>query len=284
MSEPTYADLIRAGSKHLRDAGLEDAVREVRRLAQLASDLTPALLIAMEQEVAPPDQIEAFKFMVNMRAERTPYAHIAGEVEFFGLPVRTDSRALIPRSDSETVVEFALDVIPDAAAIRIADLGTGSGALLAALLTARPKSKGIAIEASQDALLLAAENFETLDIASRVQLFYGSWTDWTGWEVCDLVVSNPPYIRSDVIPTLEPEVRDFDPMGALDGGSDGLHAYREIIALAADQMKSGAHLVFEIGFDQKQPVSDLLRQAGFSNLRHKRDLGGNDRAIGAVKT
>lgn len=284
MSELLYADLIRAGSKHLRDAGLEDPVREARRLVQLVSDLTPALLIAMEQETAPPDQVETFKLMINMRADRTPYAHIAGEVEFFGLHLRTDSRALIPRPDSEIVVEFALDIIPAATAARLADLGTGSGALLAALLSARPKARGIAVEASQGALLLAAENFETLDIASRVQLFVGSWTDWTGWEVCDLIISNPPYIRSAVIPTLEPEVREFDPMGALDGGPDGLRAYREIIDLAADQMKPGAHLVLEIGFDQKETVWDLLTQAGFSNLRHKQDLGGNDRVIGAIKT
>lgn len=284
MSDLSYENLIRAGSKHLSSAGLDDPVREARRLVLLISDLTPALLIAMEQEIVPPDQVEAFKMMINMRAERTPYAHIAGEVEFFGLQLRSDSRALIPRPDSESVVELALENIPDAAALRLADLGTGSGALLAALLTARLQARGIAVEASQDAIMLAAENFESLDIADRVQLFFGSWADWTGWEVCDLIVSNPPYIRSDVIPNLEPEVRNFDPLSALDGGVDGLTAYREIIALAADQMKPGGHLILEIGFDQKQAVLDLLMQAGFSNLRHKQDLGGHDRAIGATKT
>lgn len=284
MSSLSYEDLIRAGSKHLSSAGLEEPVREARQLLLLISDLTPALLIAMEQEIVPPDQVEAFKLMINMRAERTPYAHIAGEVEFYGLQLRSDSRALIPRPDSESAVELALESIPDAAALRLADLGTGSGALLAALLTARPQARGIAVEASQDAIMLAAENFESLDIADRVQLFFGSWSDWTGWEVCDLIVSNPPYIRSDVIPNLEPEVRNFDPLSALDGGVDGLTAYREIIALAADQMKPGGHLILEIGFDQKQAVLDLLTQAGFSNLRHKQDLGGHDRAIGATKT
>ncbi len=284
MSDLSYEDLIRAGSNHLSKAGLDDPVREARRLVLLISALTPALLIAMEQEIAPPDQVEAFKLMVNMRAERTPYAHIAGEVEFFGLQLRSDSRALIPRSDSEAVVELALENVPDGTAFRLADLGAGSGALLAALLTARPKARGVAVEASRGAIMLAAENFETLDIAARVQLFFGSWADWTGWQMCDLIVSNPPYIRSDVIPTLEPEVRKFDPLSALDGGADGLTAYREIIALAADHMKSGAHLVLEIGFDQKQAVSDLLMRAEFSDLRHRQDLGGNDRAISATKT
>ncbi|MEM7328773.1 MAG: peptide chain release factor N(5)-glutamine methyltransferase [Pseudomonadota bacterium] len=284
MSALTYADLLRRGTVDLTQAGLSEAGREARQLLLLASELSPALLIALENDSPPPEHIESFELMLQMRADRVPFAHIAGETEFFGMVLRSDSRALIPRSDSETVVELALSYLPETGAFKIADLGTGSGALLAAILVNRSHLKGIAVETSEAAMLLAEENFDATSIADRVELFRGSWSDWTGWNSCDLIISNPPYIRTGVIPTLAPEVQAFDPSTALDGGDDGLHAYRDVVAHAADQMKPGAILVFEIGFDQKPDVSALLRENGFIDLVHKQDLGGNDRAIAAIKS
>ncbi|MCR9194724.1 MAG: peptide chain release factor N(5)-glutamine methyltransferase, partial [Hyphomonas sp.] len=221
---------------------------------------------------------------VGMRADRQPFAHIAGRVDFYGLELWSDGRALIPRADSECVVDLALMKIPEDAAWHLADLGTGTGALLAVLLSQRPRASGTAVEQSAAAISLADENFETLNLTGRVQLVHSSWAEWSGWDRCDLIISNPPYIASDVIPDLAPEVRDFDPMDALDGGPDGLAAYREIIALAGDRMTSGARLVLEIGFDQKGAVTELLGSAGFVQLEYRRDLGGNDRAIAAVKS
>ncbi|MEO1554008.1 MAG: peptide chain release factor N(5)-glutamine methyltransferase [Pseudomonadota bacterium] len=284
MTTVSYASLIRQGSNRLDQAGIEDPVRDSRRILLLASGLTPAQLIVREQDAAIPEHVEAYAMMLEMRADRTPYAHIAGEIEFYGLTMRCDSRALIPRADSEVVVDLALSHLPEAGALQIADLGTGTGALLAALLVNRPEARGIAIEASPAAAGLAAENFEALDVTDRTHLFQGSWADWTGWELCDLIISNPPYIRSQVISTLAPEVRDYDPLSALDGGDDGLHAYREIIDLAAKHMKPGAVIVLEIGFDQKTDVAALLTEHGFTDLTHKLDLGGNDRVIAATKS
>ena len=129
--------------------------------------------------------------------------------------------------------------------------------------------------------MLARENITELSLSARATVLNQSWTDWNGWADCDLIISNPPYIESAVIPTLQPEVRDHDPMDALDGGVDGLDAYREIITLGAAHMKAGAHLVLEIGYDQKDMVSALLRAANFTGLTHRKDLGGNDRAIAA---
>ena len=131
---------------------------------------------------------------------------------------------------------------------------------------------------------LAEENFELLGLSQRVSVFQGSWMDWPDWGECDLIVSNPPYIKSAVIPTLAPEVRDFDPLGALDGGPDGLDAYREIIIEGSAQMKSGSHLVLEIGYDQREAVARLLDASNFTNLECRQDLGGNDRVIAATKT
>ncbi|MBO6695449.1 MAG: peptide chain release factor N(5)-glutamine methyltransferase, partial [Henriciella sp.] len=200
------------------------------------------------------------------------------------LELWSDGRALIPRADSECVVDLALMQIPEDAAWHLADLGTGSGALLAALLSQRQRASGAAVEQSAAAISLANENFETLNLTGRVQLVQSAWADWAGWDRCDLIISNPPYIASDVIPDLAPEVRDFDPMDALDGGPDGLAAYREIIALGGERMRSGAHLVLEIGYDQNSAVTDLLGSAGFVQLEHRKDLSGNDRAIAAKKS
>jgi release factor glutamine methyltransferase len=276
--------MLVSGASRLREKGLEDPIREARRLLILASRLTPAGLIAAENDRANEAHCEAYEMMIDMRAERLPFAHIAGGTSFYGLVLLSDSRALIPRADSECVVDLALEKIPADAAVQIADLGTGSGALLAALLTERPLAQGIAVERDSNALMLAEENFAQIGIEARVKAVLVGWADWSEWSECNLIISNPPYIRSDVIPDLAPEVRDHDPIQALDGGADGLNAYREIVELAAAQMQPGAHLVFEIGYDQKQAVSELLVQAGFTDLRYKQDLGGQDRAIAARKT
>lgn len=284
MSADTHADLLRRGAATLQAAGLNDPRAEARRLLCLVAGYSAATLISREQDVASDDLQAGFEMAVGMRSERQPFAHISGWADFYGLRLRSDGRALIPRADSECVVDLALERIPEQAAWHIADLGTGSGALLAAVLSHRSAARGTAIEQSAAAASLAAENFEHLKLDPRIMLLHGSWAGWTDWGDCDLIISNPPYIRSQVIPELAPEVRDFDPVEALDGGDDGLDAYREIITLAAQQMKGGAHLVFEIGYDQKDIVANLLEMAGFQQLTHRQDLGGNDRAIAATKS
>lgn len=284
MNAATIAEMMRLGGEKLQNAGLEDPRGEARRLLGLVAGYSAATLIAREQDAVSEELKTAFDMAIRLRAERHPFAHIAGRVDFFGLEIRSDGRALIPRADSECVVELALSRIPSGAAWHLADLGTGTGALLAALLSQRPAASGTAIEQSRAALSLAEENFAQLDLSHRVQLLQGSWAGWTGWDQCELILSNPPYICSDVIPDLAPEVRDYDPMDALDGGPDGLAAYRQIITLAAKHMRPGAHLVLEIGFDQRMSVLDLLQSAGFQQIEHRQDLGGHDRAMAATKT
>lgn len=274
----TEAD-IRAAARSLTEAGIENAAQEARWIFEH--------LI----EQAPPTRA-AFQALIERRCAREPLQHILGSWAFFDIELKTDARALIPRADTEPVIELALrrlGINPFAkqvsdTAIRIADLGTGSGAILATLLSRLPESSGIAVEASATALELAIENFEALGLLDRIETVAAPWSDWTGWDQCDLIISNPPYIRRDVIPTLAPEVRNYDPAAALDGGEDGLDAYREIIGLASACMKPSADLVFEIGFDQKVVVSELLLKAGFENLEHMQDLGGQDRGIAATKS
>ncbi|MCR9268814.1 MAG: peptide chain release factor N(5)-glutamine methyltransferase [Hyphomonadaceae bacterium] len=285
MSQPTYSAALSSGTKQLIEAGLEEAALKAKLLLMNAAESDATDLILRAEEPVSDSAYRQYERFIEQAAAHKPIQHIIGEAAFFDFTLRVDSRALIPRPDSECVVELALRRLPDDHEIMIVDLGTGTGALLLAILQARPRACGIGVEQSEAAAQLADLNRKrVLERPDRMSVFHGSWADWRGWAQCDLIVSNPPYIRSDVIPTLAPEVRDYEPAEALDGGADGLTAYREIIALAANTMKSGAHLVFEIGFDQKQAVSELLIEAGFTDLEHKRDLGGNDRAIAATKS
>ena len=270
---------MRAAAISLTEAGIENGAQEARWIFEHLAERDTLTL-------------SDYLALIERRRKREPLQHILGAWAFFDLELKTDARALIPRPDTETVIELALRRLginpfsnqTSDAAICIADLGTGSGVILATLLSRLPESSGIAIEASEAALELATENFEALGLLPRIETLATPWSDWTGWDQCDLIISNPPYIRRDVIPTLAPEVRNHDPVVALDGGEDGLDAYREIIALASASMKPGADLVFEIGFDQKAAVSELLENAGFESLEHIQDLGGQDRGIAATKS
>ncbi|MEM1035227.1 MAG: peptide chain release factor N(5)-glutamine methyltransferase [Pseudomonadota bacterium] len=260
------SDARRAAVDALKAAGIENAHREARWLADHAMESGESLDALIERRVA-----------------GEPLQHIIGSTPFHAITLKTDARALIPRSDSETIVDLTLELIPFGTSCTIADLGAGTGALLLAILHQRPDTSGIAVEHLADAASLLRENISMLKMGERAKCVQGSWTDWAGWAQCDLVVSNPPYIQSNIIPTLAPEVRDHDPMEALDGGPDGLKAYREIIGLGAQHMESGAWLVLEIGYDQRDTVTELVEQHGFKDLVHRKDLGGNDRAIAARK-
>jgi len=266
--------------RRLREAGLDEAKEEARRLVADVLGTDTAGLISRSHDAPPPGLAARLDPLLKRRAAREPIAHILGHTEFYGLYLFTDERALIPRSDSEAVVELALERVPSGPGI-IADLGTGSGCLLLAMLSQRPDLTGIGIDASADAIALADANAHENGFGEIAHLRHITWTDWTGWGEADLVVSNPPYIARDEIAALAPEVRDHDPRLALDGGADGLDAYREIIALGATRMKPGAWLVLETGHDQRAPVAALLEQNGFTDIESRTDLGGNHRALAA---
>lgn len=278
---PTYRDVLLDGTRRLERAGIEAARFEARLMLQELSGMDAARWIISESERAPAELVDRFDAMIDERVTRRPLQHILGTTEFYGLEFLCDGRALIPRPDSEVVVEAALARLPDGEAAFVADLGTGSGCLLAAILANRPHASGEGVEASADAAALAQENLSRLGLAGRASIHVGPWSGWTKWGEADLIISNPPYIVSAEMAGLMPEVRDHDPAPALDGGADGLDAYREIVRLAATAMKPGAWLVFEIGYDQKQAVSGLLAAAGFEAIICLDDLGGNNRAVAA---
>lgn len=267
----------------LRNVGLDTPQREARHLMSLASGLTMSDLILRGHQAVPESLSDMFCGMVARREAREPFQHIAGSAPFFGLEFISDSRALVPRPDSEVVVEAALRLLPDRPGLSIADLGTGSGCLLVAMLSCRPDITGVGIEADPDAASLATENIMRHGLEGRAGVMATTWKDWRGWQGVDLVISNPPYICTDVISTLDPEVRIHDPAAALDGGKDGLDAYREIAGLAGAFLKPGTQLVLEIGFDQNRAVREILSAAGLVGLGGGKDLGENDRVVWAIQ-
>lgn len=283
MKPPTYEELIRAAARQLGEAGISNPRSEAMMLMIHAFGGSHVALITAGNSPVPKSVEDEFLTAVARRAAREPAQHIMGETHFYGLDILTDARALIPRSDSECVVTAALDRLPKDGPLWLADLGTGTGCLLAALLTQRPDASGEGVEASPEAAQLARANLEKHRLTDRSAIFIGSWEDWQGWSKADLIISNPPYIVSEVIAGLEPEVRDHEPLMALDGGRDGLNCYREIIALGAASMKPGAWLVLEIGYDQKGAVLGLMALAGFENLASGQDLGSNDRWVAGCR-
>ena len=275
----TFDQLMAEGAAALEEAGIVNARLESRWLLAHVTGHQSSELIIRGQDNVPEEAVGAFRNRVSRRAGREPIQHILGTTEFYGLEFLTDARALIPRPDSEIVVEAALGQLAPNEPARIADLGAGSGCLLAAILANRPLASGTGVEASAEAASLARENLLRLGLSARADVHEGRWSDWQGWSDVDLIISNPPYIPSGDLAGLMPEVRDHDPAAALDGGPDGLVAYREIVRIGAAAMKPGAWLVFEIGHDQAEAVIALLDAAGFQSVSLFRDLGGNDRAI-----
>ncbi|GGF00115.1 release factor glutamine methyltransferase [Aliidongia dinghuensis] len=276
--------LIAAAAARLKAAGIEAPAREARLLLGHATGLTTGRIVAYPEQIVTPTLIAAFEQLVDRRARREPVSRILGHREFWSLDFIVTPATLDPRPDSETIVEAALDRVPDRnAALTLIDFGTGTGCLLLALLSELPRGFGIGIDRSEDAARLAAANAAALGLAARARFIVGDWADALGVGALaggvDLIVANPPYIPESDIAGLAPEVRDHDPLGALAGGADGLAPYRILAPAAARLLKPGGHVVFEIGQGQAAAVGDLATAAGLVPCEERADLGGIVRAV-----
>lgn len=267
-------------SARLEAAGIDDAALEAKLLVSAATGLEGASLIAEGRRELSADETDRLDTLSTRRLAREPLAHILGTQPFWTLDLEVSPDVLIPRADTETLVEAALDLMPPATSMqRIADIGTGSGAILLALLKERPNAFGVGTDTSGPALRIAERNAERCGLDGRTSFKPVSWAEGLPGASFDLAVSNPPYIASAVIETLQPEVRDHDPRGALDGGQDGLDAYRALMPQLWRILKPGGAMAVEIGYDQADAVSVLATDAGFQHIGVRRDLGGNDRVI-----
>ena len=264
--------------QRLRAAGIEEAEIETRHL--LTHVLAPATL---GQALADPalvswQRVAHLADLAWARLTRKPLSQVLGSQPFWTLDLQVTGDVLTPRADTETLVEAVLKARPDGA-LDVLDLGTGSGAILLALLSERPDWRGVGVDLSPAALDVARRNGEACGLTGRAQFAEGRWGGGLADQGFDIVVSNPPYIVSDVMKTLDPEVRDFEPALALDGGADGLDAYREILADLMRLLRPGGLFACEIGYDQGEAVSALARETGLDGVSVMADLAGQDRVV-----
>lgn len=273
----------RALTTRFRAGSIDSAELDARILvgAVLGLDLTQ--LIAAAGRLLTADESSRIEDFAKRRCRGEPVARIIGRKEFWGLPLRLSSATLVPRADTETVVEQALEMMraetrPDRR-LRIADIGTGSGAILLALLSELPDGYGVGTDISEAALRTARRNAANLGLADRAGFVACDYAAALS-DRFDLIVSNPPYVRSAEIAELTTEVRDHDPLKALDGGADGLDAYRAIIPQAMGLLTAQGALVVEVGHTQSEAVRRIMSAAGLTiDVPAKTDLAGIERAV-----
>lgn len=284
----TYRELYEYGKSRLSEAGIAEAGLDARLLLEYVchADRNELILYADRERNSMEEQF--FRMVIEKRASRIPLQHITGEQEFMGLSFQVNEHVLIPRQDTEILVEEAMRHLGDG--MRILDLCTGSGCILLSLLKYSNECEGVGIDISEEALKTARENAEKLglDAVFLAGDLFGPLADFvserTPDRLFDMVVSNPPYIETAVIDTLMPEVRDHEPFCALDGGADGLQFYRRILAEAPAHMRRGAVLLFEIGCGQGEAVARLMQEAGFVQVEVLQDYAGLDRVVcGSVR-
>lgn len=230
-----------------------------------------------EQELA------AFREYVKRRAQHVPVAHIIGEKEFMGLKFKVSPATLVPRPDTEILVENAIAELGKDSAAEIADIGTGSGAVILSMLVNMPKSKGCTVDISPEALAVARENADSLEVSDRCEFFEGDLFAPLGGRVFDAVVSNPPYIPQKDIAGLEDDVKKYEPIAALTDGGDGLSFYRRLFSEGGAYVKEGGLMAVEIGIHQSSAVRKIAEENGWHNIKVIKDYAGIDRVVIAWK-
>lgn len=270
----TYREAVEFGTKCLTDAGVPDAALDAWYLLQMVCKIERSYYYVHGEEDITQDAQKEYEIAVQKRAEHIPLQYIIGEQEFMGLRFKVNSNVLIPRQDTETLVEQVLKIVKPG--MKVLDLCTGSGCVLISVLKNAPELTGMGSDISKTALLVAKENAKLHEVDAewvRSDLFDNIT------ETFDVIMANPPYIPTGEILSLMPEVRDFEPENALEGGADGLDFYRKIAGQVKDYLNPGGYVYMEIGYDQGEAVSELMRNAGFTEVEVIKDLARNDRVV-----
>jgi release factor glutamine methyltransferase len=282
IAEGAALPALRAATARLQTAGIESARQDAEWLLAAVLGLERfAPYLDPERELSA-SEARRYHDLVARRAAHEPLQHLTGVEDFHGLRLAVGPDVLIPRPETEGLVEWALEVLRDEPAPLVADVGTGSGAIACAVAQRLPRPTVFAIDRSFAALRVASQNVERLGLGRRVKLVAGDLLEALdpGRGRLALVIANPPYIPSAVVAGLAPEVASFEPRSALDGGPDGMAVIRRLIASAPSRLLSRGRLMMEIGHDQAGPVASLLAAEGFTGIEARRDLRGVERYIG----
>jgi release factor glutamine methyltransferase len=279
MEAGTVADAVARAADRLGAVGSVAPRREARLLAALALGVEPGEIFAYPERAVTPAEMERIAEPAARRAGGEPVSRLRGRREFWSLELLLSPETLDPRPDSETLVAAVLDRIADRAApLRLLDFGTGTGCLLLALLSELPNGFGIGVDRAEGAARTARRNAERLGLAGRAGFVVGSWGDALDAGV-DVIVGNPPYIPSAALAGLPPEVARFDPWLALDGGADGLAAYRALAGETKRLLRPSGFAAFEVGAGQAPEVAALMSAAGLDVRETRRDLAGLERCV-----
>lgn len=279
--------LLTEGVKVLTEAGIEEATLDARYLLfeVFHTDMTHFLLdrgIVISEDDQVLDQVKQYRLMIEKRSQRIPLQHITGSREFMGLEFYVNEHVLIPRQDTETLVELILKDYKGRKPV-ILDMCTGSGCIAISLSKIGGFDGVTAVDLSKEALKVAKRNADVLLGPGRITLIESDlFQAIEPKSRFDIIVSNPPYIPTEIIKELQPEVRNFEPMLALDGREDGLFFYRQLVSEGRRFLNPGGSIYFEIGYDQAESVSALLEDAGFAEIRVVKDAAGLDRVVCAV--
>lgn len=283
----TYKELLEEGYQILNSAEIEEARLDAWLLLEFAADIKRAWYYAHMDETAEADVAEQYRQLCEKRAQHIPLQHLTGQAYFMGYEFYVDDRVLVPRQDTETLVEEAVSHLRELPAPKILDMCTGSGCILLSLLMELPQASGTGADVSADALEVAKENTRRLGLEKRAELiqsdlFSADYFEKNSRKKCmeyDMLISNPPYIRTADIDGLMDEVRLHDPRLALDGKADGLYFYEKITEQAGKHLKPGGWLIYEIGCDQAKDVAEIMKKKGFVQIEVKKDLAGLDRIV-----
>ena len=279
----TYRELYEEGRRVLEQTGLPDAALDARFLLEEVCGTNLQTLLVFPEKKVTEEEVNQYRAFIQRRKDREPTAMILGEWDFMGLTFRLNKSTLIPEQDTEVLVETALEELKrrglGEAPLRILDLCTGSGCILLSLLHELRNAGGLGTDLSEEALEAARENAVRLGLQERAAFRQGDLWEPVGDERFDLIVSNPPYVPTEVIPTLEPEVRCGEPYAALDGGEDGLVFYRRIMREAAGHLKPSGIIIVESGFDEAPQIVALMQEQKLRGIRTVKDYGGLDRVV-----